>query len=102
MRTCVEAGSASSGSLPYFPRWQAGARLDYLDRNGIRSYLSVNYVGSRVRGVPGQSQPPQCGGDLVPLLPDGLFQEDVRPDLSFRHLRSEREGEYKNLSTTHW
>jgi tetratricopeptide (TPR) repeat protein len=36
------------GDLPYFPRWLTGARLDYLDRHGIRTYLAVNYVGSRV------------------------------------------------------
>lgn len=36
------------GDLPYFPRWTAGARLDYVNKSGIRAYFSVNYIGSRV------------------------------------------------------
>jgi tetratricopeptide (TPR) repeat protein len=37
----------SSGSLPYFPNWTSGARLDYLDRRGIRAFLALSHVGSR-------------------------------------------------------
>ena len=36
------------GHLPYFPRWQTEARIDYLGRNGIRSFLAARYTGSRV------------------------------------------------------
>ena len=43
-----ETNSLSSpGNLPYFPRWTSGARLDYLDRRGIRAYLALNHVGTR-------------------------------------------------------
>jgi outer membrane cobalamin receptor len=38
---------SSPGDLPLFPRWLAGARLDYMDRRGIRSFLALNYVGRR-------------------------------------------------------
>ena len=33
--------------LPYFPRWEAGVRFDYVDTNGVRGALTLHYVGRR-------------------------------------------------------
>jgi hypothetical protein len=37
----------SENELPYFPEWQGGVRLDYLDRAGWESFVAVTYVGKR-------------------------------------------------------
>jgi outer membrane receptor protein involved in Fe transport len=63
----------SNRELPYFPRWQGGIRLDYLDRAGWRNFLALTYVGRRAgRGGPlgGGRAPGAASGKLAgfPLL----------------------------------
>jgi Flp pilus assembly protein TadD len=37
----------TQNELPYFPQWQGGTRLDYLDRAGWRCFAALTYVGRR-------------------------------------------------------
>lgn len=63
--------------LPYFPRWSAGARLDYLDRSGFRSYLAANYVGQR-RHIPFVGGPGRMLGGFVSVDFRLEYQFDIR------------------------
>lgn len=67
-----EVGAVGAG-WPYLPRWQAGARLDYLDDRGWRVGLDGTWTGTR-RGGP--DTPVRLGG--YPLL---NLQVQYQPNL---------------------
>jgi Flp pilus assembly protein TadD len=69
--------SFGSADLPYFPNLAAGGRLDYVAPNGIRAFVSTNYIGRRrhvdIAGGPGRNL-------------GGYFVTDLRAEWQF-HIR---------------
>jgi hypothetical protein len=79
--------------LPYFPRWTAGARLDYVDRNGIRASLGGTYVGRR-RHVDFAGGPGRRVGSHILLDLRLEWQMDVKNNffIEIRDLLDRRPG----------
>ncbi|MBI3911916.1 MAG: TonB-dependent receptor, partial [Armatimonadetes bacterium] len=66
--------------LPYLPRWVAGLRFDYVDTRGIRSFLTLNYTGSR-RHIDFAGGPGRRLGGYVTVDVRAELQLDVRRNL---------------------